>query len=103
MTRLKTAIDAFAQDPTDDHAQNINLAAMSEATPAFLQISDGVTVDPALLVNLKMAQQVLQSTPAPSDLTKHYADTAHLRVQLLQARQDGNSKKVHTLLREALK
>src|SRR3989338_5206663 len=102
MSTLTEAITVFQTNPTDENAQDINLAAMQESTMAFLQSGDGISIDSELFATLDRARQTLENTACSSNLTKHYAAYMHLRTELLQARQAGNSAKVKQLLRHAL-
>ncbi|OGJ56125.1 hypothetical protein A2706_02275 [Candidatus Peribacteria bacterium RIFCSPHIGHO2_01_FULL_51_35] len=102
MSTLTEAISVFQQNPTDESAQDINLAAMTESAVAFVQSGDGISIDSELFTALDSARQALESTASPSHLIKHYAKSMNLRIKLLQAKQLGNSTLVKQLLRDAL-
>ena len=73
MQEIQKAIATFEADPTDDHAQNINLACSGVGVKIY--VSHNTVAARQFVALMDQAYQALRQTISPTAITTHYAKT----------------------------
>lgn len=103
MSAIETAIAAFEENPTDEHAEDLYIEIRSPAFVAFARRPDGVPIPERLYEQLGRVHSVLRNVDAQTDLIRHYADRVLFYKNILQARDSGNHEEVNAILERASK